>query len=589
MSGQQSEQRAPEKIIEAKEISINQLFSPVYMFNIPFYQRPLTWGQAQFEQLIRNISDSMGGAEGHFLGSILLQYKAPGHYDLVDGQQRMTALAILMAVIRDTTDKADLRKTMQECIYQEENKWRKLPQSMRVAPWKEMQELFEKYIYCQGGTRKFIEDFDNGYITYHDTEDPEYHLYEAISAFQDGLPTAPVELEAFVMHMLHNVYMVLITTKSELSSAFRLFHTLNTTGLDLTPSDILKAENLGVIKEDNKQKEYAEVWQSMEEEIGRSALAEVIAHIRTIKKKEKARLGIYEEYQEIFEKGIMQRGAGFIDYVKEIADIYEAKVLSPEIKSDSAERRNSYKLVIGLMKYMPFSDWVPPLLAFYHKFKSDENLLDFALKVEKKVFIEWASGFSETERITSLSRVVEAIEQMSDPKEVVGKLLTSKPEEGSKSRVVDFSNSEEVKNSLMRKLDDKRFYTFYSARFARYVLLRADMDRWELENFQGYPGPVTVEHILPRNPEKDSQWVRLFSKEEMDEWTDKLGNLALLSGKRNSKAQNFDFNKKKDVYFKQKTTPFMITRELQSIPQWDILALKNRHEALIKGILSAYS
>ena len=66
--------------------------------------------------------------------------------------------------------------------------------------------------------------------------------------------------------MLNGVYMVHMITKSDLNSAFRLFHTLNTAGLDLSPSDILKAENLGVIKEDEIQKQYAEIWQSIEEE-----------------------------------------------------------------------------------------------------------------------------------------------------------------------------------------------------------------------------------------------------------------------------------------------------------------------------------
>jgi len=65
------------------------------------------------------------------------------------------------------------------------------------------------------------------------------------------------------------------------------------------------------------------------------------------------------------------------------------------------------------------------------------------------------------------------------------------------------------------------------------------MERWELENFPGYPGTITVEHILPRNPPENSEWVKLFTEEERDEWTDKLGNLVLLSRRKNSRAQNY--------------------------------------------------
>jgi hypothetical protein len=43
MSVEQSKETMGEKIIKAKEISINRLFSDDFMFDIPFYQRPLAW------------------------------------------------------------------------------------------------------------------------------------------------------------------------------------------------------------------------------------------------------------------------------------------------------------------------------------------------------------------------------------------------------------------------------------------------------------------------------------------------------------------------------------------------------------------
>lgn len=590
MSGEQTVDKMTEKIIEAKEITVNKLFSEDFTFLIPFYQRPLTWSVDQFEQLIQDIHDSVNNVEGHFLGSVLLQFKSPRHYELVDGQQRMTALAILMAVIRDFSDRPDLKKTMQVCLYQEGNPLRRLSESMRIIPWKEMEELFRKYIYTPDGTRNFLDDFDKGDIPRHDVDDPQFHLFEAIDTFKKRLPADSKELYAFTDHLLNNVYMVHMITRSSLSSAFRLFHTLNTAGLDLTPSDILKAENLGAMKEVEKQKEYAEMWQSMEADLGRKAVAEIVAFIRTIKKKEKARLGVYEEYQQIFEKGGLERGAKFFDYVKEIAAVYKIKVLSPEIKSDNPEQRNRYKIVIDLMrKFIPFSDWVPPLLAFYHKFKSEEHMLDFTQKLERKVIVEWTAGFTEAERITSLNKIIKLIEEMSDPKEVAEKLLIYKTAEDTKSRAIDFNNDEEVKKSLESKLDDKRFYVIYGGKLAKYVLLRLDMEKWNLENFPGYLGTVTVEHILPQTPDEQSQWVKIFSKVERDEWTDKLGNLVLLGGRKNSSAQNFDFQKKKDIYFKGKSEAFKITQELESMPKWDMADLKNRHAKLIDNFVSMYS
>lgn len=98
--------------IKAEEINIGKLFSPEFVFKIPIYQRPLSWDRDNYEQLFDDVYDAMDSNESsYFLGSILIQQQEEKKYDLVDGQQRMTALAILMAVIRDYTESDNLRES----------------------------------------------------------------------------------------------------------------------------------------------------------------------------------------------------------------------------------------------------------------------------------------------------------------------------------------------------------------------------------------------------------------------------------------------------------------------------------------------
>ena len=159
------------------------------MYRIPFYQRPFSWSTTQFDLLIDSILDSMNNVEGHFLGAILLQEKPTGKYDLVDGQQRMTALAILMAVIRDNADNTDIQKTMQSCIYQEENKLRRLHESMRIEPWEKMEELFRKYIFSYQGTQEYIKDFDNHKIDSNDdVESPSFTFMKRLHPSKTSYP-----------------------------------------------------------------------------------------------------------------------------------------------------------------------------------------------------------------------------------------------------------------------------------------------------------------------------------------------------------------------------------------------------------------
>lgn len=80
-----------------------------------------------------------------------------------------------------------------------------------------------------------------------------------------------------------------------------------------------------------------------------------------------------------------------------------------------------------------------------------------------------------------------------------------------------------------------------------------------------------------------------FNEKERSIWTNALGNLVLLSGRKNSKAQNYDFTKKKQVYFREKSTPFRLTQELENIEKWDLQELSKRHNRLIGEVLRIYS
>jgi len=576
--------------IEAKEVTVGKLFSPDFMFKIPIYQRPLSWGKDNFDQLFEDILDAINSEQKqYFLGSIILQEHEhdKNKFDLVDGQQRISSLAILMAVIRDYANIPDLTNNLTSYLYQKEDKYKRIPAEMRITPWEDLKEMFKKYIYESEGTQKFMNDFERKLIKYNDTQDPRYHLYEAIDIFIEKLKEKlqnPSDLEKFVEYLLNQVYLVYIKTVA-FASAFRLFNVLNTRGLPLNTSDLLKSENIGEIKDESMRLQYAKIWRDIENNLGREELENVIAFIRTIQIKEKAKLSIYEEYRrEIFGKGHLKKGVEFIEYVREVSEIYTDKILEGKTILGKMSKENEYKNIINLLRiFVPFSDWIPPLIAFCRKFRVDEHLFNFILKLEKKVIIEWVAGFSSTERITSLNRIIKLIENENNPQTILDNLLFYKGEElaGRPSRILDFSTKDRVDYILRDRLYDAQFYSIYGGKLAKYILLRIDMKYWELENFPGYPGTITVEHILPQTPPKDSEWVKMFSEGERMEWTNKLGNLVLLSGIKNSKAQNYDFDKKKTVYFKGKSTPFRITREVENKDKWTLEELKARHQKLL--------
>ncbi len=148
--------------IKAEEISLADLFGPKFLFTVPIFQRPFSWTVENFDILFEDIvgaQDNSSGQQQYFLGSILLQESADNSYYLVDGQQRMTSIAILLASIRDKTTNPILRDSIKSYLYQQKDEFKNIPEKMRITPWEELKDLFREYVYEVSGTQRFVEDF----------------------------------------------------------------------------------------------------------------------------------------------------------------------------------------------------------------------------------------------------------------------------------------------------------------------------------------------------------------------------------------------------------------------------------------------
>ncbi|MFC3885568.1 DUF262 domain-containing protein [Bacillus songklensis] len=124
--------------IEAKEILFKDLFGSKFTFKIPGYQRQYSWEKDQQEQLFDDIKEALEfEEESYFLGSVILQVISQksddsGVYDVVDGQQRLTTLTILLAVMRDLIAHPKAKSTLQSKIYQEADPYEDKPETVRL-------------------------------------------------------------------------------------------------------------------------------------------------------------------------------------------------------------------------------------------------------------------------------------------------------------------------------------------------------------------------------------------------------------------------------------------------------------------------
>ena len=93
--------------IKTDKIYIKDIFEQWY--RIPEYQRPYVWEKDEVLDLLDDISYAAVNTPNndYFLGSFVYQHKKAGgdqefvENDLLDGQQRITTIFLLFAVVRD--------------------------------------------------------------------------------------------------------------------------------------------------------------------------------------------------------------------------------------------------------------------------------------------------------------------------------------------------------------------------------------------------------------------------------------------------------------------------------------------------------
>ena len=111
--------------------------------------------------------------------------------------------------------------------------------------------------------------------------------------------------------LVQRCYLVVVST-SDQNSAYRIFSVLNDRGLDLSPTDILKADIIGSL-EKTEQTRYTKKWEDIEEDLGRDKFRELFAHIRMIYVKSKLYGTLQQEIQASVLKSVGK--SKFIDQI----------------------------------------------------------------------------------------------------------------------------------------------------------------------------------------------------------------------------------------------------------------------------------
>ncbi|MBI5982114.1 DUF262 domain-containing protein [Clostridium perfringens] len=574
--------------VKAKEYYIKDLLSNKFLFEIPDYQRAYSWTKENLKQLVEDIWESveLNKARGnkefdqyepYFLGSIVLcskEYKDDGCgiYDVIDGQQRLTSIIMLIATIRDLIDNEEYKKVLSDLIYQKPNVLMGIKESIRVKARGKEEEFFKKYILTNGGT-ELVKDLDMEELS-----EAKQNMVNAIEVFRDSFFNENGELleeklNEFIVYLLQKVVLVVITTES-FTSAFRLFNVINARGLPLTDSDLLKSENLRVMNPEIR-KEYTDIWESHEQDLGKEKLDQIIGFMRTMKLKNKVEESVYEEFsKKIFRNEPEYLGVNFVNHLTAVKALYDKYIIDGNLEGVSEEEKSYYKNLINIMReFLPYDDWMAAVIRFAEKFNDDKLVLEFVKVLEKRLVIDWVNGNSFADRLNRVYGILEAIEEKDSLEEI-------------KEAPVFLYDLERTTAYFENALNDIDFYSKGRMMIPKYIFVRLDMEKRANEVLD-YSDKIMIEHVLPRNA-KEAYWKDNFSADQRRNWANKFGNLVIITGAKNTRANNKPFGEKVEQYLSKKSD-FAITKEVLELSDWNMDSLKDRHESLVNRALELWT
>lgn len=541
-------------------------------FIIPVFQRDFSWTQEQCQQFWSDVTRASGLVTNgsHFIGSIVYvaaerSNAAFQRWLLIDGQQRMCTLTLLMVALRDHihstgwsgTDDGPTVKKIDAYYLKNKNESgkRQFKLMLRRKDNSTLQALVN-------GTAP--SDLGN--------ECSEL-LVDAYEYFRGVLCTPNVDPET-IYHGIARLNVVDVTLDRNIDNPQLVFESMNSTGVDLRQSDLVRNFLLMGLNESEQTRLFDEYWSKIESLFRTSGnafdgfLRDYLALIRRETKQVRADR-IYDEFKTFWNQDESRRLERLLADMNRIA--------------------RSYASFLGIAPMQ--RPWLADAMSHMRSLNTTQALL-----VMRLYDYHQQDQLSNDEFI----KAIELIESYLTRRAVLG--MQTRGYWSVFARIAHDLNSDLVLESLQvsfarlrgnyRFPNDEEFvrglreHDLYNLRVCKHILER-------LEN-AGYrePSPVqdySIEHIMPQDITNSPEWQEMIGEnftEDHPAWVHRLGNLTLTA--YNSTYSNRPFELKKNVEGGFRHSAVRLNEDIRDELQWTIGEIQQRADRLANRALGIW-
>jgi uncharacterized protein with ParB-like and HNH nuclease domain/predicted transport protein len=537
------------------------LNSPKQMF-IPIYQRAYNWKIKECKQLLNDIirAGNDESISGHFIGSVvyvekgLYQVSAVPKLLVIDGQQRLTTLTLLITAlckkIKASNEGTELNAERLSNYY--------------LFNSQEEGEDKYKLILTKHDKKTLFKILDGLGLT----EEDSTRIEENYKFFEEEIEKVGLEE---IYKGISKLIIVDISLDREKDNPQLIFESLNSTGLELSASDLIRNYILMGLKSQEQEEIYDNYWHPMEKNFGniekfglsdwfiRDFLTIKLNRIPTVKK-------IYEEF-----KGYSNK-LNILELVKDMhkfSNYYVNFTLGKETD-------NELKKVFADINELKVDVSYPFILNIYDDYAkeviSKADFIEILRLIESYVFRRSICGIPTA----SLNKTFSTLYKRIDKENYVESFKATILLQDSYRKL---PTDAEFKKELLIK-------DVYNFRNRNYLLRKIETyNRKESLDI----GTYTIEHIMPQNPKLSDEWKQSLGENwelVQKDYLHTLGNLTLTG--YNSEYQDKPFLVKKEMKDKSglpigfKDSPIRLNRELAMLETWNKDEIIKRAEKIIE-------
>lgn len=594
--------------IENHKYSIEEAFRECF-YIVPDYQREYVWTDKEVYRLLEDINEQIdaGAAREYFIGTVLVSpTEQKNHYEVIDGQQRLTTFFLLLCALKHVFQGEQQRLTVSSLIstsYTDSDG--ETQTSLKLEPrYENAGEVMAKLVELDADPQAVRAGIQAAGITSFGALENLVNAYNTLYRYlKDNYDDVP-KLKKYWGYLANNVVFIQIST--DVSSALKIFETINERGVGLNPMDLLKNLLFTQVKQTQftqLKDEWKKVTKPLEKEKEKPLrFLRYFLMANYVIKNDRGDAVVRED--EIYDWFVAKDNAALCDYANKPFEFVRKVIRNvehylafanglgndskPNLPMDSLKRLAGGAFSLHYVLLLAAANLPKPL--FDHFVTQLESFLFY--------YIFTKTPTKDLERSFSLwADELRLIAETPDPvkqKVQLNVFVADRFEENMAGK------SQELADALKR-------FTLYSMQQYRTRYLLARLTQHVEMAFSGVKTPgslepftkLEIEHILPDNPtpELRAKWAEENPNAVYDDYKNRLGNLTLLEKPINIVASN-DFYVAKQIEYRksgnyltrslveltnvgQNTSISRINAKLEAFSAWNAVSIEKRRGMLI--------